>query len=209
MWPCRWCQIRKKIWFLSYNAWRIWRNSLSEMGFFSFIAVATYTIPPPSLTEVTLKLYKHDIHWILLTLNNYIVYIILTHITISIPKCNYLFSSTAEWKRKASQLHDLANTFELWQSCSEPLVSGIFPCYVQSYLNNFPTIFAHFNNSTLHETYHLFCTGNCLWRSYEFRTWWSYQEKFSFYEYEQTTDRQLQCWVFQCPFRRKLRFRHS
>ena len=29
---------------------------------FSFIAVATYTIPPPSLAEVTLKLYTHNIH---------------------------------------------------------------------------------------------------------------------------------------------------
>jgi hypothetical protein len=29
---------------------------------FSFTAVATYTIPPPSLNEVTLKIYTHDIH---------------------------------------------------------------------------------------------------------------------------------------------------
>ena len=60
------------------------------------------------------------------------MYIILTHITISIQKRNYLFSSTVKRKRKASQLHDLANTFELWQSCSEPLVSGISPCKVQT-----------------------------------------------------------------------------
>jgi hypothetical protein len=136
---------------------------LHHVGYFSWVILRC---ADPWILNIETLYTWHTLN----IFNHYIVYNTYSYYNFySKKKLLILFNSKMK-KKSQSTPWPCKHIWVVAKLFTAVSVSGIFPFKVHRYLNNFPTNFAHFNNSTLHETYRLFCVGNCLWRNYEFPT---------------------------------------